>query len=117
MTKNSDIEYTATELIDRVDQLAIDDFLRAKIMWDLYKSLESEETLESNCKKLDLMTAEPLPQDLSELSMLDLGMRLNNLMIAGNEINIEYNRVINEIKKRESKLQNDPNLQLRKVRK
>lgn len=50
----NDIEYACEQLIKRLDDLAIDDLLRLKIMMYLYNSLESEETLDNNCKVLDM---------------------------------------------------------------
>ena len=50
----TDIQYVCNELIKRLDELAIDDLLRLKIMLYLDKSLESEETLDENCKVLDM---------------------------------------------------------------
>lgn len=50
----TDIQYACNELIKRIDELAIDDLLRLKIMLYLDKSLESEETLDENCKVLEM---------------------------------------------------------------
>lgn len=50
----NDIEYACEQLINRLDELAIDDLLRLKIMLYLHKSLESEEILDNNCKVLDM---------------------------------------------------------------
>jgi hypothetical protein len=112
----SDLEYLKTELLERVDQLAIDSMLRAKIVWLLHNTLASEDVLNDSFRALDIAKAEPTANGLSELSMFDLGMRLNQLMVAGNDINIDYNRVVKEIKARESKLKDDPNLEYKKVR-
>jgi uncharacterized protein YacL (UPF0231 family) len=112
----TDIQYVASELIERVDQLAIDDVLRAKVTWYLYNVLQNEDTLNESFRALDIAKAKPRDKELSELSMFDLGMRLNELMVASNELNMEYNNVVREIKKRESKLKDDPNLTYKKVR-
>lgn len=112
----TDIEYVAKELIERVDQLAIDDTLRAKVTWYLYNVLQNEDTLNESFRALDIAKAKPRDKELRELSMFDLGMRLNNLMVASNELNMEYNDVIKEIKTRNSKLEDDPNLVYKKVR-
>lgn len=53
MNGKSDIEYASEKIIDTIDCLAIDDILRAKLMCYIYKSLESEEILDSNCLVLD----------------------------------------------------------------
>ena len=112
----SDLEYLKSELLERVDQLAIDEMLRAKIVWLLHNLLGNEDVLNNAFRELDIAKVESIANGLSELSMFDLGMRLNNLMVAGNDINLEYNRVVNEIKARESKLKDDPNLIYKKVR-
>ena len=49
----TDIEYVCNELIKRLDELAIDELLRLKIMLYINKSLESEETLDENCLVLE----------------------------------------------------------------
>lgn len=112
----TDLEYLKTELLERVDQLAIDEMLRAKIVWLLHNILASEDVLNNTFRALDIAKVEPRGANLSELSMFDLGMRLNQLMVAGNDINLEYNSVVREIKTRESKLKDDPNLTYKKVR-
>lgn len=111
----SDIQYVSKELIERLDQLAIDDTLRVKIVWLLHNTLADNDTLNDTFRTLDIAKLEPTSVDLSELSMFDLGMRLNQLMVAGNDVNLEYNRVIKEIKIREPKLEDDPNLVYKKV--
>lgn len=116
MKNNTDIEYVASELIERVDQLAIDDMLRGKIMWYLYNSLQNEDILNNAIRVLGMAEIKPRDKELSELSMFDLGMRLNSLMVASNNLSMEYNSVVREIKKRESKLKDDPNLTYKKVR-
>lgn len=49
----TDIEYASEELIKRLDDLAIPDLLRAKLMLYILKSLKDEETLDNNCRILD----------------------------------------------------------------
>ena len=112
----TDLEYLKTELLERVDQLAIDSMLRAKIVWLLHNTLADNDTFNNTFRALDIAKVESKVNDLSELSMFDLGMRLNQLMVAGNDINLEYNQVVREIKTRESKLKDDPNLTYKKVR-
>lgn len=112
----SDLEYLKTELLERVDQLAIDSMLRAKIVWLLHNTLADNDTFNNTFRALDIAKVESKADNLSDLSMFDLGMRLNQLMVAGNDINLEYNQVVREIKTRESKLKDDPNLTYKKVR-
>lgn len=50
----TDIEYVKTELIKRLDDLAIDDLLRIKAMLYIEKSFESEKILDRNTKVLRL---------------------------------------------------------------
>lgn len=50
----NDIKYVCEQLIKRLDELDLEELLKLKIMLYLYKSLESEETLDNNCKVLDL---------------------------------------------------------------
>lgn len=54
MKKQTDIQYATSELLERLDQLAIDDLLRLKMMCYITKSFESEQVLDENCKALDL---------------------------------------------------------------
>lgn len=112
----SDLEYLKTELLERVDQLAIDSMLRAKIVWLLHNTLADNDTFNNTFRALDIAKVESRGTNLSDLSMFDLGMRLNQLMVAGNNINLEYNRVVSEIKVRDSKLKDEPNLEYKKVR-
>lgn len=112
----TDIQYVASELLERLDQLAIDEMLRAKVVWLLHNTLASDDVLNDTFRALDIAKVEPIGANLSDLSMFDLGMRLNQLMVAGNDINLEYNSVVREIKTRESKLKDDPNLTYKKVR-
>lgn len=50
----NDIKYSCEQLINRLDELDLEELLKLKIMMYLYKSLESEETLDNNCKVLDM---------------------------------------------------------------
>lgn len=49
----TDIEYIKTELLKKLDDLAIDDLLRLKAMLYIEKSFESEESLDRNTKVLN----------------------------------------------------------------
>jgi hypothetical protein len=50
----TEIQYASKELIKKLDELNIDQLLKLKIMLYIHKSLESEETLDENCKVLDM---------------------------------------------------------------
>lgn len=50
----TEIQYASEELIKKLDELNIDQLLKLKIMLYIHKSLESEETLDENCKVLDM---------------------------------------------------------------
>lgn len=52
--QKTDIQYAADQLIKRLDELAINDLLRLKLMLYISKSFESEEVLDENCKILSL---------------------------------------------------------------
>lgn len=54
MQKQTDIQYATAELLERLDQLAIDDLLRLKMMSYMIKSFQSEEVLDKNCRALDM---------------------------------------------------------------
>ena len=50
----NDINYVREQLIKRIDEMELEELLKLKIMLYIHKSLESEETLDNNCKVLDM---------------------------------------------------------------
>ena len=50
----NDINYVREQLINKIDEMELGELLKLKIMLYIHKSLESEETLDNNCKVLDM---------------------------------------------------------------
>ena len=56
-------------------------------------------------------------QNLNNMSMFELACELNNLMIEIDKLELRYNQVVAEMKSRNKKLENDPNLEPKVLRK
>lgn len=56
-------------------------------------------------------------QNLNDMSMFELACELNNLMIEIDKLELRYNQVVAEMKSRNKKLENDPNLEAKVLRK
>ncbi len=56
-------------------------------------------------------------KDLSDMSMFELACEMNSLTKQINDMVIQYNRVVGEIKSRNDKLKDDPNLEPKVLRK
>ena len=54
---------------------------------------------------------------MEDKSVLQLANRMNEIEIEISNLELEYNKIIHEIKRRMPKLENDVNLQKKKVRK
>jgi hypothetical protein len=50
----NDINYVREQLMNKIDEMELEELLKLKIMLYIHKSLESEETLDNNCKVLDM---------------------------------------------------------------
>lgn len=47
---------------------------------------------------------------MEEKSVYELATRLNDIMVIQNQLAVEYNTIVSELKRRYSKLEDDPNL-------
>lgn len=56
-------------------------------------------------------------KDLSDMSMFELACEMNSLTKQINDMVMQYNRVVSEIKSRNDKLKDDPNLEPKVLRK
>ena len=104
----TEIQYAASQIINRLDELAINDLLRFKLILYIQKSFESEEELDKLYIKRNNL------KNIHEMSMFELGCGLNRIMVEINQLEMQYNQIVREIKSRNEKLNDDPNLKILK---
>jgi hypothetical protein len=56
-------------------------------------------------------------KQLSDMSLFELATEMNSLLREIDNLELRYNMVVNEIKSRNDKLKNDPNLEPKVLRK